>query len=149
MNQNPLGFSEGGESAERENERMRGNVMEQLRRRFPPEFLNRIDETVVFRKLTTTDLEFVTRMFLRALAERMENLGIEMKVTDRCVSMLARQGFDGKMGARPLRRLVRTKVEDPAATRLLKGELASGDILLIDGEEEVTLTVTHPAAEVS
>ncbi|MBP3654430.1 MAG: ATP-dependent Clp protease ATP-binding subunit [Oscillospiraceae bacterium] len=149
VNQNPLGFSEGGESAERENERMRGNVMEQLRRRFPPEFLNRIDETVVFRKLTTTDLEFVTRMFLRALAERMENLGIEMKVTDRCVSMLARQGFDGKMGARPLRRLVRTKVEDPAATRLLKGELASGDILLIDGEEEVTLTVTHPASEVS
>ena len=103
----------------------------------------------MFRKLTTTDLEFVTRMFLRALAERMENLGIEMKVTDRCVSMLARQGFDGKMGARPLRRLVRTKVEDPAATRLLKGELASGDILLIDGEEEVTLTVTHPASEVS
>lgn len=123
--------------------------MEQLRHTFPPEFLNRIDETVVFRKLTQEDLQQVTRLFLDTLAERMRALEITLEVTDRCVALLARRGFDGKLGARPLRRVVRNLVEDPAATRLLRGELAAGDTLLVDGEDEVTLTVCHPAAEVS
>ena len=144
-----LGFAETERNEQRENEQLRGRVMEQLRRRFPPEFLNRIDETVVFRKLTVEDLERVTRMLLDTLGERMEALGIGLEVTDACVSLLARKGYDGKMGARPLRRLVRNWVEDPAATRLLRGELRAGDTLLADGEDEVQLTVLHPAAEVS
>ena len=139
-----LGFAEERGSEQRENERMRQRVMEQLRHRFPPEFLNRIDETVVFRKLTVEDLEQVTRMLLDALKERMAALGIGLQVTDACVTLLARQGYDGKMGARPLRRLVRNLVEDPAATRLLRGELRAGDTLLADGTEEVCLTVLHP-----
>lgn len=140
-----LGFGSPEHNEQRENEQMRGRVMEQLRRRFPPEFLNRIDETVVFRKLTVEDLERVTRMLLGTLGERMEALGIALEVTDDCVALLARQGYDGKMGARPLRRLVRSLVEDPAATRLLRGELRAGDTLLADGKEEVCLTVLHPA----
>lgn len=140
-----LGFGSPDRSEQRENEQMRGRVMEQLRRRFPPEFLNRIDETVVFRKLTVEDLEQVTRMLLDTLRERMRALGIELEVTDACVSLLARRGYDGKMGARPLRRLVRRLVEDPAATRLLRGELKAGDTLLADGGEELTLTILHPA----
>lgn len=149
VNKSTLGFAEASDSADRENERIRRGVMEQLRRTFPPEFLNRIDETVVFRKLTQDDLQQVTRLFLHTLAERMQALDITLEVTDRCVALLARRGFDGKLGARPLRRVVRNLVEDPAATRLLRGELMAGDTLLVDGEEEVTLTVRHPAAEVS
>ena len=140
-----LGFGAPEYSEQRENEQMRGRVMEQLRRRFPPEFLNRIDETVVFRKLNVEDLERITRMLLDTLAERMEALGIALEVTDACVSLLARRGYDGKMGARPLRRLVRSLVEDPAAARLLRGELRAGDTLLADGEDEVALTILHPA----
>lgn len=144
-----LGFleSDGGEA--RENERMRRSVMEQLRRRFPPEFLNRIDETVVFRKLSAEDLERVTRMLLNTLGERMQALGITLEVSDACVKLLARRSYDGRMGARPLRRLVRSLVEDPAATKLLRGELRAGDTLFADGGEEVTLTVRHPAVEAS
>ncbi len=144
-----LGFGSPDRSEQRENEQMRSRVMEQLRRRFPPEFLNRIDETVVFRKLGVEDLERVTRMLLDTLGERMGALGIGLEVTDACVRLLARRGYDGKMGARPLRRLVRSLVEDPAATRLLRGELKAGDTLLADGEDEVCLTVLHPAAEVN
>ena len=149
VNKSALGFAEAADSVERENERIRTGVMEQLRRTFPPEFLNRIDETVVFRKLTQEDLQQVTRLFLHALAERMQVLDIALEVTDRCVALLAKRGFDGKLGARPLRRVVRNLVEDPAATRLLRGELRAGDTLLVDGEDEVLLTVCHPAAEVS
>ena len=139
-----LGFVERDADGQRENERMKGNVMEQLRRRFPPEFLNRIDETVVFRRLSKADLERITRMLLDTLGERMEALGIALQVTEAGVSLLAERGNDGKMGARPLRRLVRTLVEDPAATRLLRGELRAGDTLLVDGDEELRLTVLHP-----
>ncbi|MBQ3256751.1 MAG: ATP-dependent Clp protease ATP-binding subunit [Oscillospiraceae bacterium] len=144
-----LGFAENRGSEQRENERMRERVMAQLRQRFPPEFLNRIDETVVFRKLTVEDLERVTRMLLDTLGERMRALGIGLEVTDACVALLARRGYDGKMGARPLRRLVRSLVEDPAATRLLRGELRAGDTLLADGEDEVQLTVLRSVTEVS
>jgi ATP-dependent Clp protease ATP-binding subunit ClpC len=146
---NALGFQEMSDAEELENERIRRGVTEQLRRTFPPEFLNRIDETVVFRKLSERDLLQVTRVFLDMLAERMQVLGIGMQVTERCVALLARKGYDGKLGARPLRRVVRNLVEDPAAARLLRGELGAGDTLLVDGEDEVVLTVHHPAAEVS
>lgn len=149
VNQSTVGFAESADTADKENERIRRGVMEQLRRTFPPEFLNRVDETVVFRKLTQEDLQQVTRLFLHTLGERMQALGIALEVTERCVALLAKRGFDGKLGARPLRRVVRNLVEDPAATRLLRGELAAGDTLFVDGEEEVVLTVCHPAAEVS
>ena len=149
VNRTALGFCETADSEQRENERMRRNVMEQLRRRFPPEFLNRIDETVVFRRLTQEDLQKVARMLLNMLAERMQALGIGLEVSEECVALLARKGYDGKMGARPLRRLVRTLVEDPAAVQLLQGQLRAGDTLLAEGSEEVELRVVHGAVEAS
>ena len=149
VNRTALGFCEAAGSEQRENERMRRSVMEQLRRRFPPEFLNRIDETVVFRRLTEEDLRKVARMLLDTLGERMQALGITLEATDACVALLARRGYDGKMGARPLRRLVRTLVEDPAAVQLLQGQLRAGDTLLADGADEVVLRVVHGAVEAS
>ena len=149
VNRTSLGFCDAAGSEQRENERMRRNVMEQLRRRFPPEFLNRIDETVVFRRLTEEDLQKVARMLLDTLGERMQALGITLEVTENCVALLARKGYDGKMGARPLRRLVRTLVEDPAAVQLLQGQLRAGDTLQADGTEEVQLRVIHGAVEAS
>ena len=98
----------------------------------------------MFRRLTVEDLQRITRMLLDTLGERMEALGITLQVTDACVALLAERGYDGKMGARPLRRLVRNLVEDPAASRLLRGELRTGDTLLADGTHEVELTVLHP-----
>ena len=141
-----LGFADGNATEEAD---LRDTVMEQLRKVFPPEFLGRIDETVVFRRLDAGDLERVTSLLLGLLSDRMAALGITLQVTDACVKLLAALGGRSKLGARPLRRLVRTKVEDPAAMLLLRGELGAGDTLLCGGDEEVTLTVIHPAAEVS
>lgn len=149
VNRNSLGFRSGLDSDQREDRRIRTGVMEQLRRTFPPEFLNRIDETVVFRKLSLEALQQVAKLFLDTLAQRMQALGITLEVSDSCVALLARKGYDGKLGARPLRRVVRSLVEDPAATSLLRGELGAGDTLLVDGTEEVQLTVRHPVQEVS
>ncbi len=146
MTRGHLGFSDGSTSEESE---IRSSVLEQLRRVFPPEFLGRIDETVVFRRLDTKDLERVAKLFMDTLSKRMDALGITLQVTEGCVGLLARLSNSGKLGARPLRRLVRTKVEDPAAMYLLRGELGAGDTLLCDGGEDVVLTVLHPAAEVS
>ena len=89
----------------------------------------------LFRRLSEEDLRKIARMLLDTLAERMQVLGISLEVTDDCVALLARKGYDGKMGARPLRRLVRTLIEDPAAVQLLQGQLRAGDTLLADGAQ--------------
>ncbi len=145
VNHGCLGFRGDTEGVDRENEEMRSRAMEQMQRIFPPEFLNRIDETVVFRKLNAEDLRKITAVLVRELQTRMEDLGITMQITDRCIDVIARKGFDRKMGARPLRRVVRNLVEDPAAMQLLRGELKAGDTLVVDAEGDVTLTVYHPA----
>ena len=137
-----LGFCE-AEDAQRAHERVRSSVMEQLRRCFPAEFLGRIDETVVFRNLGIAQLEQVARLLLDTLAERMQVLGIGLQVTEAALGYLARRSLDGKLGARPLRRLVRNLVEDPAATKLLQGQLKAGDTLVVDGSEEITLRVVN------
>ena len=149
VNGSVLGFQSSSDSSAWENDRIRRGVMEQLRRTFPPEFLNRIDETVVFRMLTEEHLQQVTQIFLDTLAERMQVLGIKLEVSERCVRLLTRKGYDGKLGARPLRRVVRSMVEDPAAGLLLSGELAAGDTLWVDGEDAVQLFVRHSDVEAS
>lgn len=145
VNHGCLGFRGTAAGVDRENEEMRSRAMEQMQRIFPPEFLNRIDETVVFRKLNADDLQKITAVLVQELQTRMEDLGITMEVTDRCIAQIAQKGFDRKMGARPLRRVVRNLVEDPAAMQLLRGQLRAGDTLVVDAEGEVTLTVHHPA----
>ena len=143
-----LGFRE-AEDSQAAHERVRRAVMEQLRRSFPPEFLNRIDETVVFRNLETTELEQVAKLLLDILGERMRALGIGLRVTDAALGCLARKSCSEKMGARPLRRMVRSLVEDPAATKLLQGSLAAGDTLVVDGAEELVLHVERGSFRVA
>ena len=126
---NHLGFDAKDASGDEKDafERVRATVLEDLRHTFRPEFLNRIDETIVFRRLTEQDIQEIARRMLRATSRRMESMGVKLEADDQAVAELAREGFDPRYGARPLRRAIQEKVEDAVAEQLLDGTLKSGD----------------------
>ena len=129
-----LGFSAGGGEAARQ-EGVRRAVEAELRSTFRPEFLNRVDETVVFRQLTEADLTEIARRLLAGAAKRLEALGLSLTWEEGALAALAREGFDSAYGARPLRRLIRGRVEDPIAEGILAGDFNAGDrLLLSEGE---------------
>ena len=136
----PLGFG----SEPQGNEQMRRSVMEELRATFRPEFLNRVEETLVFRRLSGEDLDRITRKLLDEVRRRFEALGLGLAVSEEAVRFLARSGADAGLGARPLRRRVQHCLEDAAAELLLEGRASAGDeldALVSDGK--LVLSVRH------
>ena len=135
----PLGF-DGRETDADEKARfgrIRQAVMDELRRTFKPEFLNRIDETIVFRQLTEEDIRRIAQRMLEITGKRMAQQGITLLADDEAVTALAKDGFDPQYGARPLRRAIQNEVEDAVAEQMLEGKLQSGDtahICLQDGK---------------
>lgn len=105
-------------------------VMAELRRTFRPEFLNRVDDTIVFRRLSREDVRKIARGMTEAVCGRMRELGVELRVTDEALDLLAERGFDPAYGARPLRRQISALLEDPAADAILTGRAAPGDRLI-------------------
>jgi len=89
--------------------------------------LNRIDDIIVFRALSQEDIREVARRMLQTVAERMKTMGLHLDVSEEAVAELAREGFDPKYGARPLRRAIQSRVEDAVAERMLDGTLKEGD----------------------
>ena len=129
----PLGFDTGGN---RDDEAMRRQVLEELHATFRPEFLNRVDETIVFHRLRREDLLRITEILLARLRLRFAEKGLRLEADGEAVSWLADQGCDEKYGARPLRRCLRRCLEDAAAELLLDGRAAPGDTLrarIVDG----------------
>ncbi|WP_295582416.1 ATP-dependent Clp protease ATP-binding subunit [uncultured Oscillibacter sp.] len=133
-----LGFSTEERSdpdAEKAFQRARETVLAELRQTFRPEFLNRIDDIIVFRALTEADIREVARRMLRVVSARMETMGIHLDASDEAVAELAKEGFDPKYGARPLRRAIQSKVEDAVAERMLDGTLQAGDTARLTVED--------------
>jgi len=125
----PLGFAGGngrGESA----------LQSKLRQVFRPEFLGRLDEIVVFHPLEEAHMEAIARKLLSGVSRRLEANGVGFLPSQQAIRLLARQGADRRYGARPLRRLIRTQVEDPAAELLLREKVESGGTLYLDAAEE-------------
>ena len=110
-------------------------VMEDVRRTFRPEFLNRLDETVVFHQLGQPELALIAQRMLDDLGSRLTALGVTLEVTPQAREALTRSGFDPDYGARPLRRAIRSQVEDPAAGLLLSGALPAGSALTVTEED--------------
>ena len=135
-----LGFSTGAEDeaqdAERQFQQAREAVLGELRQTFRPEFLNRIDDIIVFRSLTEEDIREVARRMLRTVSARMEAMGVHLDASEEAVAELAREGFDPKYGARPLRRAIQSRVEDTVAEKLLEGTLKAGDTAKLTVEDE-------------
>ena len=134
-----LGF-DGGEQENDEAKRfarIREAVMAELKRTFRPEFLNRIDETIVFRQLDEEDIRKIARRMLEVTGGRMAQQGITLQADDDAVAALAKTGFDAQYGARPLRRAIQNTVEDAVAELMLEGKLLDGDtahVRLKDGK---------------
>ena len=126
-----LGFA--GEQDDKANyERMKNGVMDEVRRIFKPEFLNRIDEIIVFQSLTRENIrDIVSRMFNRIAKRALSELNIKLKCDDAFVDHIAEKGFDEKYGARPLRRAIQNEVEDRMSEEILAGNIKSGDSVTI------------------
>lgn len=126
-----LGFASGND--EKQNyERMKDSVMEEVRRIFKPEFLNRIDETIVFRALNKDDMKQIVGLMTKELAKRCgTQLGITLVVRDAAKQYIVDKAYDPKYGARPLRRKIQDEIEDPLAEKLLDGSIRRGDEVIV------------------
>ena len=147
-----LGFDGSEKNAEKDEAarfaRIREAVMAELKRTFKPEFLNRIDETIVFRQLTEEDIVKIAHRMLTITGKRMAQQGITLTADEDAVAMLAKNGFDAEYGARPLRRSIQNTVEDAVAEQMLEGKLKSGDtakVTLSDGKVVVEKVPTAEA----
>ena len=126
-----MGFAAGNETA-KNYEDMKGNVMGELKRTFRPEFLNRIDEIIVFHPLDEEHIKKIVGLMIDTLAKRLKQNEIVIEVTDDVKTFLAQKGFDQLYGARPLRRSIQSLVEDRLAEEMLEGKVKTGDNVLID-----------------
>ena len=126
---------------------MRAVVIGELRRHFRPEFLNRVDETVVFHPLETDQLTKIVEIQLERLRSRLAERRITLVVSQPALRHLAERGYDPVYGARPLKRLIQQEIETPIARQLVKGELKDGDTATVDMKKEglvIVPTVTKP-----
>ena len=120
-----MGF--GGAAAADHYEDMKGRVLDELKHVFRPEFLNRVDETVVFHSLTQPEIEQIAGLMLNQMKKRLQELGVSLEYEPDVAALLAQAGFDAKFGARPLRRAIQRRVEDALSEELIAGRLKLGD----------------------
>jgi ATP-dependent Clp protease ATP-binding subunit ClpB len=126
-----------------DDEEMRKRITEALRSHFRPEFLNRVDETIIFNSLGMDEITQIVELQLDRLRDRMRERKLDIVLTDRAKEHIAREGFDPAFGARPLRRTIEKQVQNPLALKLLEGEFAEGDTIEVDLAPKTTqLTFT-------
>lgn len=121
-----VGFSQKS-TANAENSAITELVIRELKKTFKPEFLNRIDDSIVFERLSEADMQEIAKNMLETLKNRIAELDIELEISDDTAKTLAKRGFDQNYGARPLRRLIQNEIEDKVAEKILKKELKRGD----------------------
>ncbi len=131
----PLGFAT---PTFDESKYTQGEYANQLKRLFRPEFLNRIDEIIVFETLTQEQIRRIVQMLMHDIGVRMDELGFTVEMTDAAADHIAAIGYDPSYGARPLRRLLQRQVENELSKRLLKGEYKTGDHVVVDYDAEAT-----------
>jgi ATP-dependent Clp protease ATP-binding subunit ClpC len=131
-----LGFGDGGESrADADYDRIKADVMAELKKTFRPEFLNRIDDVIVFHQLTRENIEKIAELMLIEIKERLSVMQIQMSFDHEALAFLSQKGFDPLYGARPLRREILSQIEDVLAGKMLRGEIKEGDRLTITEKE--------------
>jgi len=128
-----MGFSQGGD--ESNYERMKTKVNDELKRHFRPEFLNRIDDVVVFHQLTTAQIMTMVDLMLKRVERALKNKDMGLEVTDAAKALLGERGFDQVLGARPLRRTIQREIEDKLSEKILFDEIKPGQIVLVDVKE--------------
>jgi ATP-dependent Clp protease ATP-binding subunit ClpC len=117
-------------------EKMRDRVMDELKRSFRPEFLNRIDEVIVFHSLTREDVKSIVDLMIKRVEEQLKTKDVDIELTDAAKEVLAEKGYDPSLGARPLRRTIQRMVEDPLSEKLLYKEFTAGQTVIVDARDE-------------
>ena len=129
---------------------MKDRVLDELKRTFRPEFLNRVDETIVFHSLNEEHIRAIVTLMINEVNTRLSEKDISIDVTDKAKDLLAKEGYDPMYGARPLRRVIQKRIEDRLSEELLKRNISTGDVVLIDAhEDELTFNRKEITAEVS
>ena len=111
---------------------MRKKLTDSLKRVFRPEFINRLDAMIVFRSLNKQDIQKIVELEVHKVGLRLEENNIQLEITPEALDIIAELGYDPDMGARPLRRVIQQKVEDPLSDALLSGEFENGEAILVD-----------------
>ena len=136
--QQSLGFSVAGvDEKENQYEKMKGNIMEELKHTFRPEFLNRIDDIIVFHELQEKDLQQIVRLMLKSVADRLKDQEINISFSEDAEKLLAKEGYDIAYGARPLRRAITKKIEDRLSEEMLKGNVKKGSNVLVEVHDDM------------
>ena len=143
-----LGFtvkSDEAQTDESSYQRMKDKVMDEVKRFFRPEFLNRIDASVVFHQLTQAEILDIVNLMMDMVRKELEEKEIGLDLTDAARVYLGEKGFDPVLGARPLRRLIQNEVEDRLSDEVLSGRLVRGEVALVDLEEDtIVIKATKP-----
>ncbi|MBE9508387.1 MAG: AAA family ATPase, partial [Chloroflexi bacterium] len=130
-----LGFLRTGDDGRDEDESHR-EIEKELKKTFRPEFLNRVDEIIIFNDLTVEDVERIVALQMEEISGRLVEQGLKVELTDAAAEWLAREGFDAQFGARPLRRALQRHLESPLSIKLLRGEFETGDLVVVDAGDE-------------
>ena len=148
-NQN-FGFSQADDESGQSYEDMKGKIMTELKRVFRPELLNRIDEVIVFHKLSREQILHIVDFMLNRLREQLEVHGVAIELTETAKELLVQEGYDPAMGARPLRRAIQRILEDPLADFVLAQQMPTGSTILVDrkeGTDEVSMDIVPPTPD--
>ena len=147
-----LGFAVKSDSAQTDNmayERMKDKVMEEVKRFFRPEFLNRLDATIVFHALSREEIQQIVDLMMNMVRSELKDKDIYIELTEAAREHLAEKGFDPVLGARPLRRLIQNEVEDKLSDELLGGNIAEGDTAIVDLDEDGNVVVKVRSKEMA
>ena len=148
----PLGFAVSDDETGISYDDMKGRIMGELKKVFRPEFLNRIDDVIVFHKLTKEEIKTIVELLLRRIRTSLAERELQLELTEAAEDYLVEKGWDPSMGARPLRRAIQRYIEDPLADFVLRSELVPGGTVMVDrapegSDEEVTLNIIKPAEQ--
>lgn len=133
------GVPDGKATSVRQMDSIKGRITDELKRVFRPEFLNRVDEVIIFHPLSHDEIKQVVDLMLERVKKQVEQKGMDFEVTDRAKELLAKEGFDPQYGARPLRRAVQRLVEDPLAEEILLGKFEANDTVVVDTEDDLNI----------
>src|SRR6059036_33459 len=136
-----LGFQAGNDT-QSNYERMKNKVNEELKQHFRPEFLNRVDDTIVFHQLSEDNIVEIVDLMIARVDAQMKNRDMAIELTTDAKKLLAKKGYDPVLGARPLRRTIQREIEDILSEKILYGELQAGEIVVVDVEDDPDATVT-------
>ena len=130
--QSKLGFTTAEDEKKDKYEKLKDTVNEEMKKAFRPEFINRIDDIIVFSHLSKEEIRQIVDLMMKDLFKRLDERGLKMEVTDEVKDFMATDGYNEAYGARPLRRLIQRKVEDTLAEEILTGKYHEGDTIVLD-----------------